>query len=66
MKKKTTKNKLVAFLYLLLKDEVSAEKLESTMEDLGSSYVRLGDFEMENGYLADYAEDMAGRLTGNG
>jgi hypothetical protein len=63
MKKKTTKDRLVAFLYLLLKDEISAEKLEAVIEDLGDS--SSGGFEMENGFLADYAEDMAKRLTEN-
>lgn len=65
MKKKTTKNKLTAFLYLLLMDEVSAEKLESTIEELGSRYLQRGTFEMENEYLADYAKDMAERLSGD-
>lgn len=61
MKKKTTKNKIIAFIYLLLMDEVSAEKLESIMEDLRGSPGKV--FEMGNEYLASYAEDMAKRLT---
>lgn len=55
------KNKLVCFLYILLRDEVTPGRIETLMEQQ-----KIED-EVEhlytNGWLARYAENLANRLT---
>jgi len=67
MKKKYTGDRLVAFLYLILRDEVTAGKLESIMnglEDQNGHFLMANNaFSMSNGYLANHAEDIAKRLV---
>ena len=64
MKKCRVKNnKLVTFLYLLMRDELPCGVVENIVQDLentGKDY-----FVLSNGYLADYAYEIAERLLNN-
>lgn len=56
-----TKDPLVSFLYLLMRDALpvgEVEKLVQNCEDTGEDHVD----ELSNGWLAKYAEDLASRL----
>lgn len=50
-------DKLVAFLYLLMRDHVVPGTLEEIMKNLAADR-----FQFSNGWLALYAKDIAGRL----
>lgn len=53
---------LIAFLYTLLRDDVTPGRIEEIMVDVQS----VGITEFSNGWLARYAEDIAARLVGKG
>jgi len=56
-------NKLVTFLYLLMRDELhcgAVERIVQEIENTGKDY-----FVLSNGYLADYAYEIAERLLNN-
>ena len=56
-------NKLVTFLYLLMRDELPCgvvERIVQELENTGKDY-----FVLSNGYLADYAYEIAERLLKN-
>jgi hypothetical protein len=50
-------DKLVAFLYMLLRDEVTPGRLEEILREMP-----LVESEFSNGWLANYAKDIAMRL----
>ena len=56
-------NKLVTFFYLLMRDELPCgviERIVQEIENTGKDY-----FVLSNGYLADYAYEIAERLLNN-
>ncbi len=56
----TNNSKLVCFLYILLRDKFPAGVLE---EIINTEISKTGeDIEYTNGYLANYAQDLADRL----
>lgn len=52
-----SKEKLVGFLYVLMRDHVTAGIIEELMEGVSNK-----DCLYTNGWLAQYAEDVANRL----
>ena len=58
MRRKSTKDPLVSFLYELMRDHVTPGVVEKVM----SQTVPFTEHRLTNGYLADYAEDVAKRL----
>jgi len=55
-------NKIVTFLYLLMRDELPCgvvERIVQELENTGKNYF------FSNGYLADYAYEIAERLLTN-
>lgn len=59
MRKSRSDSKLVAFLYLLLRDEMTAGSLEAIVTDLD---LTKGPYTLSNGYVAGHAMDLAKRL----
>lgn len=55
-----SRDPLVAFLYGLARDYVTSGQIEDLMKD-----VEPGNVEFSNGWLANYAKDLAARLTGS-
>ena len=58
-----SKDKLVAFLYQLMRDELSTGKVEHLILD--NTGPNADEFIFTNGYLAKYAIDLAKRLREN-
>jgi len=54
-----TNDRLVVFLYMLLRDRLSAGSLEGMISTMESEYGPQG---LSNGWVAKYAEDVAERL----
>lgn len=61
MQSHRTESSLVAFLYVLLRDHVQPGDLEKIVQDDEQSEGEY--FVLTNGYLAQYAEELAMRLT---
>lgn len=53
--------KLIAFIYMLLRDEIPAGHIESLLINLGDDVEQ----KFTNGWLARYAENIVKRLTTN-
>jgi hypothetical protein len=51
---------LVSFLYILMRDHLPIGEIESIMKD--HVYKKSKDCQFTNGWLAEYAKDMAKRL----
>ncbi len=62
MKSHTTDSPLVAFLYELMRDHVPTGIVEGIVNQ-DQSPDPLPVYVLTNGYLAEYAENVAGRLT---
>ena len=64
-----TKSLLVTFLYILLRDEVPAGKIERIMLQLSNahdySFAEHEETQLTNGWIGHYAEDIATRLLDN-
>ena len=58
MKKKKDMNNLVAFVYLLLRNEVPAGIMEKIVQDS----TKCSSNTLSNGYIGDYAEEIVNRL----
>lgn len=58
----TSANPLVCLLYVLLRDELSSSQLEEAMLKVGSEATV---YKFTNGWLANYAKDIAERLGTN-
>jgi len=60
-----SKNKLVCFLYLLMRDSITPGSIEGIIMQLKQSLPDT-EYEYSNGYLAEYAQYVADELTGGG
>lgn len=60
MKKHETSSRLTAFLYSLLRDHVHPGDLEKLVQE---DEIHDGPWTLTNGFLAEYAEELADRLT---
>ena len=58
---KKSKSPLVCFLYLLLRDQLPAGKVECIMQEI-PEFSNTTETLYSNGYLLDYAKDVASRL----
>jgi len=58
----TTTNKLVVLFYLLMRDELPTSKLVGAIKECEKDQ----EYVLTSGYLAQYAEDLVGRLTTSG
>ncbi len=59
MKEHKTNKGLTAFLYLLMRDHVTPGKLEEILE---RHLKRGAGFTLTNGYLGEYAEELANKI----
>jgi len=77
MKEVSTKDKLVVFLYLLMRDDMAAGRVEELVREAERGvnqsqifkevddipvYSSLGAVRLTNGYLGNYAEELTERL----
>ena len=61
--KQTSNDKLVCFLYLLMRDEIPTGKVSKILFGLEDLSVNDNDYcEFTNGYLADFAKFVAAKL----
>ena len=64
---RVTHSFLVVFLYILMRDEVTPGRIERIMLSISNENDQdaVGEFKMTNGWLTQYAEDIASRLLRN-
>ena len=51
--------KLVAFLYLLMRDKLPCGEVEKIVQEVNDGALRLSGFDFSNGWLAQYAQSLA-------
>lgn len=59
MKTHKTNDRLVAVMYLLLRDDVTAGRLETIVEGVEGENV---EWTLSNNFIAEYAEELANRI----